>query len=372
MNDALMNATVRDQRAALELSQADLAARVGVSRQAIGAIEAGRQVPSTLLALHLARALDCSVEHLFRLTGGNVIHARRAPGRPDTRRVVLGRVQDEWVAHPVGDLTHAADGLILGTDTEPESASVELFDEASDIDTNVLVAGCAPLLGLQADRLGRRHHNARATWLHANSSNALKLLELGLVHIAGVHLADSDYPDAHVQAARQAVPGQRSVLVNLAQWRQGLVVAPGNPLGIDVGSGLLRPRLRFAVRDSGAAAQRLLERILRRAAGDGSTPLAEPIQGTKAANHDEVARLVQWGVVDAGVAIEAAALAAGLDFIPVSEERFDLVVPEVLLDQGPVARFLNLIDQPSFRAEAYALPGYDLSIAGHAATVDAT
>ncbi|MCH1571717.1 MAG: helix-turn-helix domain-containing protein [Longimicrobiales bacterium] len=371
MNDALMNASVRNQRAALGLSQADLAARVGVSRQAISAIEAGKQVPSTLLALHLARALNCRVEHLFRLTGGRVINARRPPGRPDTGRVVLGRVQDEWVAHPVDDLTHAADGLILEPDTEPESASVEVFDESLDIDTNVLVAGCAPLLGLHADRLGRRHRNARATWLHANSSKSLKLLELGLVHIAGVHLADSDHPDAHVQAARQAMPGQRSVLVNLAQWRQGLVVAPGNPLEIDIGSGLLRPELRLAVREHGAAAQRLLERILRRAAGGGSTPLAEPINGTKAANHDEVARLVQWGMVDAGVAIEAAALAAGLDFIPVSEERFDLIVPEALLDHGPVERFLCLIDQPSFRAEARALPGYDLSIAGHSATVDA-
>ena len=87
---------------------------------------------------------------------------------------------------------------------------------------------------------------------------SLKLLELGLVHIAGVHLADSDHPDAHVQAARQAVPGQRSVLVNLAQWRQGLVVAPGNPLEYRrSGSGLLRPeapacRARCTVRPHSA------------------------------------------------------------------------------------------------------------------------
>ena len=172
-----------------------------------------------------------------------------------------------------------------------------------------------------------------------------------------------------MRAAQRAVPGQRSTLVNLARWRQGLVVAPGNPLGIEVGPELLRPGLRFAVRDAGAAAQQLLERVLRAACDDPDVDLH--IEGTEASDHDEVGRLVRWGVVDAGVAIESTALAEGLDFIPLSEERFDLVVPGSFLDREPVARFLDLIDQPAFRAEAGQLPGYDLSLAGHVATVDA-
>jgi molybdate-binding protein/DNA-binding XRE family transcriptional regulator len=369
MSNVPMKAIVREHRAGLGLSQADLAARVGVSRQTLSAIESGRSVPSTVLALQLSRALDCSVEDLFRLPGEQrLIDALWSPGLPNARRAVLGRIQDEWVAHPVDDLTHASDGLIVGPGTGPGRASVAVFDEASNLEHNVLVAGCAPLLGVHADRVGRRYHDARATWIHANSTKALTLFGSGLVHIAGMHLADSDDPDAHVRAARKAMPDKRSVLVNLARWRQGLVVAPGNPLGIDVGSELLRPELRYAVRDPGAAAQQLLERELRRAAG-GDT--YDAITGMEAANHDDVARLVRWGVVDVGVAIESAALAAGLDFIPLSEERFDLVAAESSLDHGPVARFLELIDQPSFRAEARELPGYDLSLAGHVATVDA-
>lgn len=370
MNDHPMITTVREHRTAAGLSQSELAARVGVSRQALSAIEAGRQVPSTLRSLHLAQALGCNVEDLFRIPGASVIDARLAPGQPDTRRVVLGRVQEERVAHPVDELTYAADGLIVGPGQAPGSASIQPFDESSDFDNTVLVAGCAPLLGIQADRLGRRYRDARASWIHANSRQALELLQEGLVHIAGVHLAASDNPNAHELAAREAVSNGRSTLVNLARWRQGLVVAPGNPLGVAAGPELLRPGLRFAIRDAGAAAQKLLERTLRSAsAGRGGTLPIET--AAYASDHAEVASLVAWGVADVGVAIESAALSRGLDFIPLSEERFDLVVPESVLGDGAVARFLDLIDQPAFRAEARELPGYDLSIAGHASTVEA-
>lgn len=72
-----------------------------------------------------------------------------------------------------------------------------------------------------------------------------------------------------------------------------------------------------------------------------------------------------------GVAIEAVALDQGLAFIPVSEERFDLIVPESRLQTSAVSRFLGLIDRAPFRHEAAHLPGYDLSQAGHASTVQA-
>ena len=75
-------------------------------------------------------------------------------------------------------------------------------------------------------------------------------------------------------------------------------------------------------------------------------------------------------MVDVGVGIEAAALAAGLDFVPLTEERFDLIGARATLEEGPVARLLDLIDRPAFRNEAEHFPGYDLSTAGHAAAVE--
>lgn len=358
--------SLRQRRAAAGLSQTELAARVGVSRQALSAIEAGRQIPSTALALHLARALRCVVDDLFRLAGGPVVEAVLAgPVRGGGRRVVLGRVDGELVAHPLGDDSRAADGLVLGDPLPGEAGAVELVGDPAAVEANVLVAGCAPLLGVLAARLGRSHANLRATWIPANSAEALELLARGLVHVAGVHLGDASHdPNAHREAARRALPGQRASLINLARWRQGLVVAPGNPLAIALGTELRRPTLRHVSRERGAGAQRVFARVLAEAGVDAAT-LAGPV----ARDHAELARLIRWGVGDVGVAIEAAALAEGLDFIPLSDERFDLVVAASRLDTPAVARLLALLDRPVFRAEAAGLRGYDLSLAGEVSTV---
>jgi len=370
LRPSAVTTTLRQQRAAAGLSQGELADRIGVSRQALSAIEAGRQVPSTALALELAHALHCTVDQLFRLTPGSVVHARLAKlerGNGVTR-VVVGRVDGRLVAHPACDETRSADGILFERPEQLERAAVELLSEPSNVDVNVLIAGCAPLLGVLADRLARRYQDARATWVPATSSRSLDLLARRLVHIAGIHLAHAADPDAHVRAAQCVVPHQRSILVNLARWRQGLVVAPGNPRGITTAADLLRPEVRSVVRDAGAGAQKLLERLLRQA---GQRDMNPGTQRPLASDHDEVARLVRWGVADVGVAIESAALAEDLDFVPLAEERFDLVIPESYLDTPPVARLLDLLGGPSFRVEAAGLRGYDLSISGHASTVPA-
>ncbi|NVB42616.1 helix-turn-helix domain-containing protein [Pseudenhygromyxa sp. WMMC2535] len=375
MERAETTSAVRQKRSGAGLSQADLAARVGVSRQALSAIEAGRQTPSTTLALKLARALRCTVDELFRLAGGPVVHALlvRPSAGASAGRVVLGRVDGRLVAHALAHGSGAADGLLLDTgdagvgDGQERSAAVEILGDPTLVAANVLVAGCAPLLGVLAARLGQRYRDGRASWIPADSGRALELLRRGAVHVAGLHLGEASDPEAQARAARAAVGEQRAVLVNLARWRQGLVIPRGNPLGITGPEDLLRPGLRCTRRGPGSGAQRLLERA-RAAAGEAPGEGAE-VGAPLAADHAEVARLVRWGVADLGVAIEAVALAEGLDFIPLAEERFDLAIPEHRLSTPEVARLIDLIDRPSFRAEVAGLPGYDLSLAGHASTI---
>ena len=361
-----LTCTVRQRRSDAGLSQRELAERVGVSRQALIAIEAGRQVPSTALALQLARALSCAVEDLFVLAQPPLLRAVLAAVDTAARgRVVLGRVDGTWVAHPLADSAHPGDGLLCGpADT---TAPVEPLAEPDALAGNVLVAGCAPLIGLLANRLGRRYRDARATWLPANSRRALAMLEDGLVHVAGVHVVDARTPGGHEGLVRERFPGHATEIVNLTRWRQGLLIAPGNPRGIRSVGDVLRPDVRLVQREAGAGAHALLRRCLADSRPDEHIPASGPI----AHGHLEVARLVRWGVADAGVAIEAAALAEGLDFIPLAEERFDLLVPRSRVDAPAVARLFSLIDKPLFRAEAAHLPGYDLSMAGHAATVAA-
>lgn len=367
--DTRLENHVRKHRKAERLSQKALADRLGVSRQAIHAIESGSQVPSTSLGLRMARVFGCGVEDLFKLAADPGMRASVAPAATDcetSARVALGQVDGRWVAHrlPSHGLT-AADGILAGEVDGGEADIQPLVDVGHLKRQNVLVAGCAPLIGAVAHRVGRRYNDARVTWLRAGNARALDLLGGRMVHIAGLHLADGNGDGDTVAAARRALPGQRALVVNLTRWRLGLVVAPGNPLGIGGGADLARSDVRVAQREAGSGAQEFAARL---AAEDNCNP---PSDGPMAMGHRDVARLVRAGAADVGVAIESAALAEGLDFVPLSEERFDLIVAAALASQRPYSRIIEALDDPGFRTEVSHLPGYDGSHSGHVTTVEA-
>lgn len=353
-------------RRAAGLSQSALAERLGVSRQALIAIEAGRQTPSTALALQMAQALDCTVEALFSLRDPSAVTALLATPAAG-RRVILGQVDGRWIAHPLQDEgLQAADGLLTSEAAASMEASVTPLQPLERLARTLLIAGCAPLLGLIADRL-RQRGDLMAHWVQANSGHALDLLAEGAVHLAGVHLTETHRAEGHVALVRSRFPGQAMSLIHLTRWRQGLMMAPDNPLGIQAADDLVRPDITLAWREAGAGANRLLTRALAEA---GAADHARP-GGPEVRDHSAVARLVQWGVADAGVAIEGSACSAGLTFVPLAEERFDLVLPTARLTDPGVARLLDLLTHRGFRSEVAHLPGYDVSQAGDAIEVPA-
>ncbi len=351
---------LRQRRLRAGLSQKDLAARAGLTRQALGAIEAARQVPSTVAALSLAAALDCRVEDVFELPGGPALRARLTS--PGSGRVTLGRVGGRWVAHPLGRTMGAADGLAARGVKE---ARVEPLLPIARLEENVLVAGCAPVLALLAQRMDRRH--GRLSWVPAGSYRALELLERGLVHAAGTHLVDEQRGVDNLTLLSEHFGERRMLVVHLTRWVQGLLLRAGNPLEIRNPAELARPGVRVAWREPGAGATRLLERRLS-AAGVG--PQQQPM-GPMVSSHHQVAQAISLGAADAGIAVEGVALAHGLDFIPLTEERFDLVIPAAWATHPPVRRLLEALDDPGFRAELGHLAGYDGSTAGHVSYIEA-
>ena len=421
MTDTRLHNSVRRYRRNLGLSQEALGDRVGVSRHAIMAIEGGRQVPSTTLALRLADTFGCAVKDLFRLESVPELEVRLPPPRPTatasppvpSSRVAVGRVGGRWTAHPLpAHATGAADAIMVEAAPAPSDASFNrkadspaagpagatagrtdpsyarstgasiasqpdetaVVDRArvrpvrgmQQLERNVLVAGCAPLLANLAHRVGEGSGNARATWIPASSHRALELLAAGMVHIAGLHLSGGESSEANVRAVRRRFPGRGMLVVNLTRWRQGFIVAASNPLDIRDAADLLRPGVRVVGREPGTGADDLFARLL---AGEGGG--RPDYSGPVAEGHLDVARRVHCGAADTGVAIEGAALAWGLGFVPLVEERFDLVIPADIAKASPVARFLETLDDPGFRAEAASLPGYDTSISGHASTLEA-
>ncbi|MBX6377213.1 MAG: substrate-binding domain-containing protein, partial [Clostridia bacterium] len=240
------------------------------------------------------------------------------------------------------------------------------LEPEAELRRNVLVAGCDPALGLLAGWLAGRGAPCRLVWVHAPSRGALAALLAGEVHLAGVHLYDEPSGSYNVAAVRRALPRAEVLLVHLAQWEQGLVVAPGNPLAIRRAEDLADPRVRLVNREPGSGARELLDRLLRQA---GIPPRAVRGYDREVPGHLAVGWAVASGGADAGIGSRATAEAFGLDFIPLSRERFDLVVPADLADDPRMDRLLDTVASGEFRAQLASVAGYDTGETGRAVPV---
>ena len=148
-------------------------------------------------------------------------------------------------------------------------------------------------------------------------------------------------------------------MVGFASWREGLVVRPGTEVrGLD---DVARQGLRLVNREPGAQARALLDRERLRLRLD---PAELPGYDSRAAGHLQVAAAIAGGLADAGVSSEPAALAYGLDFIPLAAERFDLVLPAKHAASREVQGLLKVLTSPWLLAQLASLPGYDAGRCG--------
>jgi putative molybdopterin biosynthesis protein len=151
-----------------------------------------------------------------------------------------------------------------------------------------------------------------------------------------------------------------AVLIHFCTRDQGLLVGRGNPLGLLSVKDLKRRQARVAVRPDGAGAQQLLLALLKR---DGQTmrDLGQPLI---APTGPDIAQAIRAGHADAGVATRAVASAAGLDFVPLYTERFDILMRQRDSYRPSLQTFLATIAKPAFIARAAELGGLDVALAG--------
>jgi putative molybdopterin biosynthesis protein len=370
---AVLENDVRSKRQAAGLSQQALATRCGLTRQAINAIEAGHYAPSTTVALWLARVLGCPVEALFRLPDVSPHIEAEFLGDPPPAttartRCQIARVGARLLAHPLtGTLAAftAADGLVVPAAPDMPRADcrvdIELLVDAQVPEHTVVVLGCDPALALLGAHLTRRYPMLRLVWVPRSSLIALRMLGRGEAHAAGTHLWDPESGESNMPYVRRELAGHRLLVVTLSQWQQGLIVARGNPKGITGAADLARPEITLVNRDAGSGSRMLFDVWLRQA---GIAPQWVSGYGRAVPSHLAVAEAVASGSVDVGPGILAVARALELDFIPLQEERYDLVIPLAFLPAAPVQALLEVVASPHFRAELEALGGYDGSRAG--------
>jgi molybdate-binding protein len=175
-----------------------------------------------------------------------------------------------------------------------------------------------------------------------------------------VHLVDAKTGEANVADVRRVASPEPITLVTLARWEVGLVLRPADARRIRGAADLGQPGLRLVTREPGAGAQRLLERVVRLA----GHPLALARNPhLRASGHLDVARAVAMGAADTGVATRDAAMAFGLRFVTLAEERYDLALPVSALADTRLARLCDVLVSASFRREL-SLLGYDVRCSG--------
>ena len=292
-------------------------------------------------------------------------------GDDDYVRVVVGRVDDKLLAAPLsrgaGVITSLvqADGLAViprgaqGLEAG-EPVKVHLYRSKSEIERTIFCIGSHDLtLDLMAQFLSDRERRLASS--NVGSQGGLIALRRGEAHLAGSHLLNPATGEYNISYIRQYMPNIPVKVIALVGRDQGLMVKKNNPKAIKDLRDLTRPDVQFVNRQRGAGTRVLLDYQLER-----MNQSAESIRGYEREEytHLGVAAAISSGRADCGLGIAAAAQALDLDFIPLFQERYDLVFPKQHAESDLLAPLFDVIRMQEFRDSVSKLTGYDVSVMG--------
>jgi putative molybdopterin biosynthesis protein len=293
------------------------------------------------------------------------------PGDDDYVRVAVGRVGGRLLAAPLargaGVITSLvrADGLALlprGSQGMPAGAEVEvrLYRSPAEIEQTIFAIGSHDIsLDLLAQFLAS--HNRRLASANVGSLGGLVALRRGEAHLAGSHLLDPQTGEYNLSYIHQYLPDTPVKVLALVGREQGLMVSKGNPKDIQSLEDLARPDVSFVNRQRGAGTRVLLDYHLELKGIESGA-----IRGynQEEYTHLAVAAAVASGRADSGMGIAAAAQALDLDFVPLFDERYDLVIPVEYYHGELLAPLFQVLQEPAFRQAVAQMPGYDISVMG--------
>jgi putative molybdopterin biosynthesis protein len=254
-------------------------------------------------------------------------------------------------------IPESSEGFLAG-----EAAIIELLRDQEEVEnTSVVIGSHDVVLDLIGSWMKKLWPGGGLSSAHVGSLGGLAALRREEAHLAGIHLLDEETGEYNVAYVKRLLPGESVCLINLTYREQGLMVAPGNPLGIRNINDLVRSGVRYINRQRGAGTRILFDYEIKK---QGIDP--EKINGydREEYTHMAVAAGIKAGTADVGLGILAAARALGLEFVPVAVERYDLCIPVRFWDTPYVQRVLAVIGEPEFIKEVEALGGYDLRDSG--------
>ncbi|MFT9600413.1 molybdopterin biosynthesis protein [Mesobacillus sp.] len=288
-------------------------------------------------------------------------------GAEDFVRMNIGYVDGQFVANP---LTRAAgvtmslvraDGLLVVPPEElgyeqGDIVEVELYRPVEEIKNAIVFSGSHDLtIDLLSSQLKRQRTDMKIISSHVGSMAGLMAIRKGEAHVAGIHLLDPETKEYNVTYVKKFLAGQDAVLYPFLKRTQGWLLPKGNPLGIESVSDIASKGADYANRQKGAGTRILFDLLLKEAGLS-----ADDVNGydREMFSHLSVAAEVKGNDNAAGLGIFPAARAMGLDFIPVADENYDLLMTKAFFDSEKGIWLRSVIQSEAFKAEVAKIGGY--------------
>ncbi|WP_307342016.1 molybdopterin biosynthesis protein [Caldalkalibacillus uzonensis] len=294
-------------------------------------------------------------------------------GSEDFVRMNIGYVNGKYIANP---LTRAAgvtmslvraDGLLiipsesLGYE-QGEKVTLELYKPVETIRKSILFSGSHDLsIDLLSSLIKERDQDRQIISSHTGSMAGLMAIKKGEAHVAGIHLLDEQSGMYNVPFVRRYLKDQDVVLVRFLQREQGWIVPKGNPHHIHSVRDIVEQNLLYVNRQRGAGTRILFDALL--AEHDLSSDDVRGY-GREMFSHLNVAAAVKEGTADVGLGIYSAAKALDLDFVPVADESYDLLMSREFYESEGGQLLLDVMVSEAFKIQIEQLGGYKVKDIG--------
>ncbi len=244
-----------------------------------------------------------------------------------------------------------SEGLAEGREVE-----VELLVNPEVVERTLLIVGSHDLsIDIMADRLKKTYPPIFLITKNTGSLGGLRAMAKGYAKMATCHLLDPESGSYNLPFIKRYLPDKEVVVFRLFWRQQGFILPKGNPKRIKNVEDLFRKDVVFVNRQRGSGTRVLLDYLLKE---KGLDPQKIVGYNDELTDHMAVAMAVKSGRADVGVGILAAAKALDLDFIPLCEEPFDLIIEKDVLKDEKIQVLLGLLSDSALRGEIEYLGGY--------------
>jgi putative molybdopterin biosynthesis protein len=266
-----------------------------------------------------------------------------------------------------------ADGLVSvpenveGYDADTELKAILLRPE-EDLQGRFHIVGSHDLsLDVLRDMIKGRHPSMDLISAHVGSLAGILAMQKGIVDLATTHILDEQEKVYNIPAARKYLGGRGCLLVHIARRVQGLLIAKGNPKAITGIADAARKEIRFVNRQIGSGTRILLDMLLEEKGIDRLSILG---YDREESTHTATAILVKEGIADMGLAIYPVSRIFDLDFIPLMEEEYDLLVTKEFSETAGFALIMELLTSTEFATRLEEMGGYNTKESGKIKYVD--